>query len=470
MHILIMGGGICGLGAAMLLARDGHDVTVLERDADPVPESPHDAWESWTRKGVAQFRQPHNFMPGLRLLLESELPDVQDALRRAGAARFDLINPLPQALADQSPRPIDDKLWTYTARRPVAEWVFASCAQRAAHVTIRRGVQATELVAGPSAIPGAPHVAGVRTSSGETLRADLVVDATGRQSCTPDWLAALGGRPPEETDADCGFVYYTRYFRGTQPSRSGPNLMPVGSISILTLPGDNGTWSVTIFGAAGDQPLKNLRQEEKWAKVVGACPLHAHWLDGEPITGVLAMGGIVDRYRRFIVEGSPVATGFVALADAWACTNPSAGRGLTVGFLHAALLRRVIREAGGDPRALVDAFHTRTESEIAPWYHAQIAADRARFADMGALREGREPSPPADPLARAIRRLFSTMMSGPDLFRAGLEYTATITPVQRILERPGVDEAITAALEALKQAPPPRMPGPDRRQLLELVS
>ena len=110
--------------------------------------------------------------------------------------------------------------------------------------------------------------------------------------------------------------------------------------------GDNSTWSVTVFCATGDHALKNLRHEEKWTKVVHACPLHAHWLDGEPATGVLAMSGIVDRYRRFVVNGAPVATGLVPLADAWACTNPSAGRGLTVGFLHAALLRRVVREAG----------------------------------------------------------------------------------------------------------------------------
>jgi len=453
MKILIVGGGICGLGAAMLLARDGHDVTVLERDADPVPDSPHDAWESWTRKGVAQFRQPHNFMPGLRLLLESDLPDVQEALR---AAKFDLVHPLPPMLVDQSPRPIDDQLWTFTARRPVAEWVFASCAQREPRVTVRRGVQVTELVTGPSAVPGAPHVAGVRTASGEVLRADLVVDATGRQSRAPRWLAGFGGPPPEETDADCGFVYYTRYFSGTQPSRRGSSLMPLGSFSILTLLGDNSTWSVTLFSATGDHALKNLRHEETWTKVVRACPLHAHWL--------------VDRYRRFVVNGAPVATGLVPLADAWACTNPSAGRGLTVGFLHAALLRRVVREAGGDPRALVEAFDARTESEIAPWYDAQIAADRARFADMDALREGRELTPPTDPLARAIRSLFATMMADANLFRAAIEYTATITPVQRILERPAVTDAINVAVEAMKHVPPPTMPGPNRSQLLELVS
>jgi 2-polyprenyl-6-methoxyphenol hydroxylase-like FAD-dependent oxidoreductase len=156
MSILIIGGGICGLGTALLLARDGHDVTVLERDVDPIPDSAQDAWDRWERKGVAQFRQPHNFMPGLRLLLEAQLPDVQEALPRAGASRFDLVNPLPPFFSDRSPRPLDEKLWTYTARRPVAEWVFANCAQHERRVTIRRGVQVTSLLTGPPARPGTP--------------------------------------------------------------------------------------------------------------------------------------------------------------------------------------------------------------------------------------------------------------------------------------------------------------------------
>ena len=200
---------------------------------------------------------------------------------------------------------------------------------------------------------------------------------------------------------------------GVQPQRLGGALTPLGSISLLTLPGDHDTWSVTIFVATGDQPLKNLRHEEQWTKAIRACPLHAHWLDGEPMTPVLAMSGIADRYRRFVVDGTPVATGFVGVADAWACTNPSAGRGLTVGFLHALRLRDAVRAHGDNPRALVEDFDRRTEADIAPWYHAQIAVDRARFGDMVAIREGREPAPPANELARRIGGLFSSMAAEP---------------------------------------------------------
>ena len=469
MRIVIIGGGICGLGTALLLARDGHHVTVLEHDPEPVPASADAAWERWERRGVAQFRQPHNFMPGLRLLLESELPDVQDALARAGASRFDLVNPLPPVFADRAPRPIDEKLWTLTARRPVGEWVFANAAEHAPRVNIRRGVTVTGLLTSPSARNGIPHVIGARGSQGEAFHADLVIDASGRQSSSPEWLSAIGARRPYEEQEDCGFTYYTRYFSGTIPQRRAAGLMPLGSMSLLTLPGDSDTWSVTVFIATGDQPLKNLRHEERWTNVIRACPLHAHWLEGRPITPVLPMSGIADRYRRFVLDGVPIATGFVAVADAWSCTNPSAGRGLTVGLLHALGLRDSLRTHGDDPAGLVDEFHRRSEEEIAPWYRAQIAVDRARFAEMEAIRSGSEVPRPTSELARGIASLMSLLAADPDLFRAALEYVGTITPVQEILRRPDVAERMAAARERMKDVPRGPMPGPSRDELLRLV-
>jgi 2-polyprenyl-6-methoxyphenol hydroxylase-like FAD-dependent oxidoreductase len=378
-----------------------------------------------------------------------------------------LINPLPPSFGDRSPREIDSKLWTLTARRPLGEWVFADAAQRDPRVVVRRNVHVRELLTGTSAISGTPHVVGVRTSDGEELRADLVIDGTGRQSRALEWLKAIGARPAFEEGADSGFVYYTRYFRN-DPQRIAPTLTAFGTFSLLTLPGDNGASSVTIFAASGDQPLKSIRHQETFMNVVRACPLHAHWVDGEPLTDVLAMGGVVDRYRRFVVDGAPVVTGFVAAADAWACTNPSAGRGLTVGLLHARLLRDVLR-THAEPQRVVEEFDRRTESEMRPWYDAQRAVDRMRFAEMDALREGRKPPQPDDPLAIGIRSLFATMAADPDLFRAALEYIGTITPVQQILERPVVRERIRVARDAFTNASPPPIPGPSRQQLLAIL-
>jgi 2-polyprenyl-6-methoxyphenol hydroxylase-like FAD-dependent oxidoreductase len=407
-------------------------------------------------------------MPGLRLLLEANLPDIQDALRGAGASRFDMINPLPPFFTDQRPRPVDDKLWTYTLRRPAGEWVFANAVGNEPRVTMRRGTQAVGLVAGAAASTNIPHVVGVRTAAGEELLADVVVDAMGRRSKSPEWLTAIDARPPYEEQAECGFTYYTRYFSGTEPpQRIGPVLTELGTISILTLPGDNGTWSVTLVTGSRDQPLKRLRHADKWMDTVRACPLHAHWLDGQPITDVLPMSGVIDRYRRFVVGGSPVVTGLVSVADAWACTNPSAGRGLTVGLMHAVCLRDVLHQSIDDPRTIVEMFHAKTEAEVAPWYHAQIAADRARMAQIEALCAGREPLPPDDELSRSMASLLAAMTSDPDLFRAALEYIGTVSPIQEILKRSEVRQKVSATGNSMQRM---QMPGPDREQLLQLVA
>ena len=158
---------------------------------------------------------------------------------------------------------------------------------------------------------------------------------------------------------------------------------------ILTLPGDNLTWSVTLWAPSGDRALKEFRDPEKFTRVVQSCPLQAHWLAGEPITDVLPMAGILDRYHRFVVDGHPAATGFAAVGDAWACTNPSAGRGLSVGLIHAQRLRDVVRSSLGNPREFAIEWDAVTEAELAPWYWNQLAADRARLDKIAAVREGR---------------------------------------------------------------------------------
>ena len=80
MRIVVIGGGVAGLGAAHFLARDGHDVTVLERDATPLPATPAEAFAHWDRRGAPQVRHSHAFLARLRNLLRDRAPDLLAAL------------------------------------------------------------------------------------------------------------------------------------------------------------------------------------------------------------------------------------------------------------------------------------------------------------------------------------------------------------------------------------------------------
>lgn len=460
--IVVCGGSVIGLSVAMMLARDGHEVTVLESDAALPPASPVQAWDGWERSGVRQFLQPHNLFARFRAVVDVELPGLTEELVAAGCRWVDPLAQLPPSLTDTAPRPGDDRLRFVTGRRPVVEYVVAATADREPGVTVRRGCPVAGLVAGPGAGSGVPHVAGVRLTDGATLYADLVVDATGRRTPSTAWLAELGARPAPVEQADCGFAYYTRYFAGPRlPVARGPAMMPLGCISLLTLPGDNGTWSVTVFAPTRDAPLKSLRHAEVFDRVVRACPLQAHWLDGRPITGVLPMAGVLDCHRSLVVDGEPVATGFVAVGDAWACTNPSAGRGLSVGIVHAQALRRVVTAHLGDPVALARRWQQVTEADVEPFYRNQLASDRVRLAEMDAARAGRPPAEDPDRAAFA-----AATVADADVFRATMEMISCLALPSEVMARPGMPERIA---RYAGQRPPP-MPGPDRSRLLDLLA
>jgi 2-polyprenyl-6-methoxyphenol hydroxylase-like FAD-dependent oxidoreductase len=94
-RVIIVGAGMAGLVGALLLAADGHEVTVLERDPDPPPDPPRAAWDGWTRRGVAQARMIHLFLPPFRDVLDAELPAVADALVDAGLLRTNFVDGAP---------------------------------------------------------------------------------------------------------------------------------------------------------------------------------------------------------------------------------------------------------------------------------------------------------------------------------------------------------------------------------------
>jgi 2-polyprenyl-6-methoxyphenol hydroxylase-like FAD-dependent oxidoreductase len=467
--IVIVGAGVVGLGAGLLLCGDGHEVTVLERDAQAAPAGAEEIWGTWQRKGVSQFRLPHFFLARYRGLLDSELPEVKQGLVAAGAVRRNPVLDAPEAVRGAA-REEDGAFECITGRRCVVEAAVASVAGRAPHLQIRRGTAAAGLVTGPSANGGVPHVAGVRLGTGEEITADLVVDMTGRRSPLPGWLEAIGARPPRDELDDCGFVYYGRHFgsaSGGIPPALGSLVMHLGTISALTLPADNATWSVTLVTSAKDKALRVLHDPVVWEKTVRSLPLVAHWLDGQPIDErVMAMAGIEDRHRNLMVDGAPVATGVVAVGDAWSSSNPTAGRGASIGMLQAAVLRDTITATGlDDPWQFACSFHHATAEMIEPWYRDTLAADRHRLAEIDALIGGGEYRP-RDPAWEIGQALANAAFKDPDCLRGFVSVAMVLGRAADVTARPGLLDKVIALGAGWRDEP---IPAPSRAELLSIV-
>jgi 2-polyprenyl-6-methoxyphenol hydroxylase-like FAD-dependent oxidoreductase len=464
MDVLVVGAGVGGLTTAALLAGDGHQVTVVERDPSPPPATAEEAWAAWDRTGVNQFRMLHYFQPRFREVLELELPDVAAALDDVGVARIDILEDIPESMTGGR-QPGDERLIALTGRRPVVEAGLAAGVARAG-IDVQRGRAIAGLLV--EAGGSVPQVVGVAFDDGTDRRADLVVDASGRRSALPRWLADAGARPPAEEVEDCGFVYYGRHFRsadGSLPPAFGPPLQPYGTVSVLALPADHGTWGVGVITSARDAELRGLRDVDRWSAVVRACPLLAHWIDAEPLDDAVAvMAKIEDRHRTFVLDGVPVATGVLAVADAWACTNPSVGRGATIGLLHAVALRDLLRKED-DPAALAVAWHDVTNEVVEPWYRATLAFDRHRLGEVHALLDGTTYETD-DPGWEITQAMLAGAAKDPAVLRASIRIGSVLDHPDDVLAEPGLFERIVAAGAGWRDE---QLPGPDRATLVALA-
>ena len=467
----MVGAGVVALGAAMLLAGDGHQVIVLERDPEGPPGDLTEAWERWQRPGLNQFRMAHAFLGGFREVVEAELPEVAKALQEAGGLRQNFIRDILPAQLTGGWRDGDERYEWLTGRRVVVEAVFAAAAESAPGVEVRRGTAVAGLTSGVPALAGIPHVTGVQTKDGETIAADLVVDMSGRRSALPGWLQDIGARRPGEELDDSGFLYFGRHFRsagGSVPPMMGPPQIYWGTVSSLTLPADNGTWAVALVTGSKDTALRSLRETDRWTALVRGLPLVAHWLDGTPIDdGVQVMARLEDRCRSLMVDGNPVATGVVAVADSWACSNPALGRGASIGMLHAVMLRDQLRAVGlDDPAAFAEAFHTATAATVEPWYRATLASDRHRLGEIEAGIRGSAYDSP-DAAYQLEKALQAASRQDPECLRAFLDTRLVLRTPQEVFDRPGLRDKTLELGSGWRTEP---SLGPTRDQLLALAS
>ena len=237
-------------------------------------------------------------------------------------------------------------------------------------------------------------------------------------------------------------------------------------MSVGLLPADNGTWSVTIFAAAEDVAARRLRDVDTWTAAVRSLPLAAHWIDAEPIEdGVMSITKIEDRRRRFVVDGSPVATGVVAVGDSWACTNPSLGRGASLGLLHAVALRDLLRTGAVEsPLDLARQWDAVSEAELRPWYDATLFVDRHRLGEIKAIIAG-ETYEPEDPGWELYKSLQAASGRDPACLRA-------VVAIANVLELPDAacSGAVTErAIELGRDWRDAAPLGPNRQELLSIL-
>ena len=401
LHLVVVGAGIGGLGAALALSRSGHRVTLIERDDTPLPDSVEAAFD-WDRRGAPQVRHSHGFAARLHGLLQSRFPDVLDDLRTAGAVEHDLGALLPPEVAAD----VQD-LKVIASRRTTYEWVLRRAALRSPDVALRVGVAVAALLVEQEDDRSPPRVTGVRLDDGSEVAADAVVASTGRYSDLDRWLGPHCVGIPE-TVAETGITYLTRFYR-LCPGRSIPGGILLSAsrragLSYSCIAADNATYSITIAVESSDHELRrHLLDPDRFEAVCRLLPGIEHLTDPElarPFTAVEAMGRLINRLRSFVDrDGRPRVTGFHAVGDAHTTTNPLYGRGCALAMVQAVLLSDAFRDHPADPVARALAYEDASAREIEPWYHFAVDGDAMR--SLGSAVEPDDPRFTLQDLMRA---------------------------------------------------------------------
>lgn len=447
-HALIIGGGISGLAAALVLRRRGARITVLEPDAVADAPAPDEAFTDWQRDGAPQVWHSHVFLGRLRNLLRDHYPEVLDNLLSAGARELRGTQRPPLPLAGLEPEPSDDDIVALGCRRVTFEWVLRRHVLGLGEVELIGGAKVTGLLA---ARTDPPTVAGVRYRSGgeeRAMYAHLVIDASGRRSLAPSWLEEIGSRPHQETTKPSGIVYYTRFYRlrpGAQEplQTKHPTAGDFDWIKYAVFPADGDVFSITLAVPLAVPRLKVLSEAPAFDEMARSIPGLAPWVDARvsvPVTDlgrpVQAMGGLINRRRRFVDEHGPTALRFFVIGDAAYCTNPLYGRGCAQGFLHAHLLAEALATHPQDLARAATLFDERSRAELEPYYRASIMAD----SEAVRRAEGREPKRLDGRLRERFFRdgVALALQCDPVVYRAFLRMMNMLETPEQAFSRPEV--------------------------------
>lgn len=344
---VVLGGGLAGTLAAVALTRYVDHVTIVERDV--LPTGPQ------ARKGLPQARHAHLLWSGGVRACETLLPGITHRWIAAGARSIGVPNGLVSMSAHGWMRRSAQRQSLIICSRDLLDWVVRERTLEEENITFLQGQQAVGLLGTDYRVTGVA-LRDQETGGTSSLDAELVIEATGRASRAPEWLAELGVCPTPSETIDSGLAYATRIFRAPPDTSTWFPLVNVQADHRSPHPGQTATlvpiegdrWLVTLSGTRGGEPPTDEEHFVDFARRV------RHPLVGDFIATAEPLGPVYGsrstaNCRRYFERLRRWPDGFVVLGDALATYNPVYGHGMSVAAQSAVVLLRGLERHGLRP-------------------------------------------------------------------------------------------------------------------------
>jgi len=428
---IVIGGSIAGLITARVLSDYFDRVVILERDV--VEDRPV------LHRSVPQGHHLHALLQGGQNVVASFYPGFTEELRALGATRVavgrDIVWYLPDGKAYTATgslrAPSDVGLEGHCASRGLIEFLVRRRTTALANVEWESAVAVRELIERDGCVRG------VRCDDSRAFEAELVVDATGRASRAPQWLAALGFPPPEETTIGLDTSYSTVNFAVPPGYSAEPIVFITGPAPHVTRRGyvitiEGGALLVSLIGRFGDYPPTDRQGYVRFARELHS-DLALQIIEGaEPLTGIAHhrfRASVQRHYERL----TRFPERFLVLGDSLCTFNPIYAQGMSAAAKQASLLRDVLSEQTARAHGLeglASAFFTRAaELNGTPWNLA------AAFDFAFPQTRGERP-PGIQERARYFAALDRLQVDDPDLQRLVAEVFHLVRPLSALQEEP----------------------------------